>query len=429
MRFARTAAPLALALLVACQTTGVAEHSPSPVSTTPVAVASPPPAIKAPLAVYDGPTLDGTGHAVYLVGIGDYGSPNCTDCSFTAKETAKVLFTTRGEARTKLPGMTATDLPYVSTSKTHVYFLDGDSTVRAIAPDGTVTKVASIPGTTTVHAAFAVTPDDARIAVALIDYSSQPITETVYVANLDGTGRTDLFSTTTAYYWPVGWHQGKVILAIGPAVRGGSVPPNQYSASGYALVDPQAGAQPARVGPGDCVPTGLLTPAGTACVSNPGTPCLRDAAGTGGGTTFYNTCLKRVDWDGKETAFVLPRSADTTILATKHAALSIDGRQIVTDDMFLADEPGPSGFGAAGRWLAPFQVYPAQPGMGWIDANHVSLMFTLNLDGTSFQRIYAIGEGQYGFSNVVFEGYSEGANFVPRSPVVGPLMGSLPGGL
>jgi hypothetical protein len=32
-------------------------------------------------------------------------------------------------------------------------------------------------------------------------------------------------------------------------------------------------------------------------------------------------------------------------------------------------------------------------------------MFTSNQDGTSFQRIYSIGEGQYGFSNVVFSGY------------------------
>jgi hypothetical protein len=179
----------------------------------------------------------------------------------------------------------------------------------------------------------------------------------------------------------------------------------------------------------DCVPTGSLTPAGTACISNPGTPCLRDAAGIAGATTFYNTCLKRLDWDGKETTFVLPKSADTTILATKHAALSIDGRRIVTDDMFLVDEPGPSGYGTAGKWLAPFQVYPDQPGIGWIDATHVSLMFKSNLDGTSFQRIYAIGEGQYGFSNVVFDGYSEGATFVPRSPVVGPLIGTLPGGI
>jgi hypothetical protein len=287
----------------------------------------------------------------------------------------------------------------------------------------------SLPGTSEVHVAFAVSPDEARIAIALIDYSAQPIKETLYVEALGGGARVDIAIAAGKYYWPVGWHGGQVILATGAALSDGSIPPNQYGATGYAVVDATAGAQPNQLGPGDCVPTGSLTPAGTACISKPGTACLRDLAGTSGATSYYKTCLRRLDWSGQETTFLLPSYAGTTILATKHAALSIDGRRIVTDDMFLADEPGPSGYGTAGQWLAPFQIYPDRPGMGWIDASHVSLMFTSNQDGTSFQRIYSIGEGQYGFSNVQFAGYSGGFGFVPRSPVVGALMGTLPGGL
>lgn len=422
-------------VLAACDTSGVAQHSPSPATASPAA--TPPPANTQTLAVYDGPTLSGDGHVVYMVGIGDYGSPNCTDCSFTAKETAKVLFTAKGAARTKPSGHPTTsghptqvaDLPYVSTSTTHVYFLDGDAKLLVMGSDGMVKTARSLPGTPDVHAAFAVSPDDARIAIALIDYSAQPIQETLYVERLAGGGRVDITIAAGKYYWPVGWHAGQVVLAMGSPLSDGSVPSNQYSATGYAVVDAKAGAAPTQVGPGDCVPTGSLTPAGTACISKPGTPCLRDLAGTSGATSYYKTCLRRLDWSGQETIFLLPRSDGTTILATKHAALSIDGRRIVTDDMFLADEPGPSGYGTAGQWLAPFQIYPDQPGMGWIDANHVSLMFTFNTDGTSFQRIYSIGEGQYGFSNVVFIGYSEGFGFVPRSPIVGALMGTLPGGL
>jgi hypothetical protein len=429
---ARVGALLAFAFLVACETGGVAQHSPTPAKVFPAAAVSPSAAPSAPLAVYDGPTLDGRGHVVYMVGIGDYGSPNCNDCSFVAKETAKVLFTARGAARTNPSGLTtgkAEDLPYVNTSATNVYFLDGDAKLLAVGRDGVVKTARYLPGTPEVHAAFAVSPDDARIAIALIDYSAHPIRETLFVEGLAGGGRVDITIAAGKYYWPVGWHAGQVVLAMGSPLSDGSIPANQYSATGYAVVDATAGAQPLQVGPGDCVPTGSLTPAGTACISKPGTPCLRDLAGTSGATSYYKTCLRRLDWSGQETTFLLPSSAGTTILATKHAALSIDGRRIVTDDMFLADEPGPSGYGTAGQWLAPFQIYPDQPGMGWIDANHVSLMFTFNYDGTSFQRIYSIGEGQYGFSNVVFTGYSEGFGFVPRSPVVGPLMGTLPGGL
>ncbi len=419
--------------MAACDTGGTAQHSPSPLAAHPTAApTASPTATRQPLAVYDGPTLSSDGHVVYMVGIGDYGSPNCNDCSFVAKETAKVLFTAKGAARTNPSGLTtgkAEDLPYVNTSATHVYFLDGDAKLLAVGGDGVVKTARYLPGTPDVHAAFAVSPDDGRIAIALIDYSAQPIRETLYVERLAGGGRVDIAIGAGKYYWPVGWHAGQVVLAIGSPLSDGSVPSNQYGATGYAVVDSTAGAEPTQVGPGDCVPTGSLTPAGTACISKPGTPCLRDLAGTSGATSYYKTCLRRLDWSGQETTFLLPRSDGTTILATKHAALSIDGRRIVTDDMFLADEPGPSGYGTAGQWLAPFQIYPDQPGMGWIDANHVSLMFTFNYDGTSFQRIYSIGEGQYGFSNVVFTGYSEGFGFVPRSPVVGPLIGTLPGGL
>lgn len=421
--------------LVACDTGGVAQHSPSPAAAHPTASpnASPTPTKAQPLAVYDGPTLNGNGHVVYMVGIGDHGSSNCLgECSFTARETAEVLFTTQAAGRTKPSGHTTekvSDLPYVSTSTTHVYFLDGDAKLLAVGPDGVVKTARYLPGSPDVHAAFAVSPDDARIAIALIDYSAQPIRETLYVEGLVGGVRVDITVAAGKYYWPVGWHAGQVILAIGPAVSDGSVPPNQYGATGYALVDATAGGQPIQVGQGDCVPTGSLSPAGTACISKPGSPCLGDLTGTSGATSYYKTCLRRLDWSGQETTFLLPRYSGTTILATKHAALSIDGRRIITDDMFLADEPGPNGYGTAGEWLAPFQIYPDQPGMGWIDANHVSMMFTFNRDGTSFQRIYSIGEGQYGFSNVVFTGYAQGSQYVPRSPVVGPLMGTLPGGL
>lgn len=426
------------AAIVGCSATVSLQPSPSPAGVTPGVVASPRPspspsaAPVAPLAVYDGPTIDGSAHVIYVVGIGDYGPNYCQpDCSFTATETAKALFATQGATRTRPSGFAGkpTDLPYVSTSETHVYFLDGDAKLMAAGPDGAVSTVRSLPGTPDVHAAFAVSPDDARIAIALIDYSAQPIRETLYVERLAGGGRMDMTTAAGKYYWPVGWHGGEVVLATGPAVNEGSVPSNQYGATGYATVDPTAGAQPVPVGPGDCVPTGSVTPAGTACISRPGTPCLGEVAGTSGTTTYYKTCLRRLDWSGNETTFVLPKYDATTSLAVKHAALSVDGRQIITDDMFLADEPGPSGYGTAGVWLARFQAHPDQPGIGWIDAKHVTMTFTDNPSNSSFQRIYAIGEGQYGFSNVVFNGFAEGSRFVPRSPVIGALIGTVPGRL
>jgi hypothetical protein len=432
---ARLVAVTAIAsALVACDTGGVAQHSPSPQAPHPTAspASTPTPTNTFPLAVYDGPTLKGNGHVINVVGMGNYGLPSCEDlCVLWAAETAKLLFTVEGAARTQPPiGVKATDLPYVSTSTTHVYFLDGDSTIRAIAIDGTVTKASSVPGTAAIHAAFAVSPQDDRIAVALIDYSAQPIKETTYVANLDGGARVGLFTSTTGYYWPVGWHDGKVVLANGPAVSDGSVPPNQYSATGFALVDATAGAQPALIGPGDCVPTGSATPAGIACVSKPGTSCRGDVIGTNGSFTYFSSCLRRLGWDGKETNFGLT-SKWRTDLAVDHAALSTDGHVIVGEQLFWVLEPDAGGYPGYQAGYADFTIFnqlPEQPGMGWIDPLHFSMTFVNSLDGSTYQRIYALTADYAQVRNVYFAG-SRWDPHIPRSPVVGQFLGTVPGGL
>jgi hypothetical protein len=435
MRFGRAAALAAFALVVACDTGGVARHSPSPVTTTPVAAASPSPDTTTPLAVYDGPTLDGSGHTVYVVGIGKYGRPQCEPkCRVLwANETAKLLFTATGGARNPPPGFAtrkATDLPYVSTSKTRIYFLDGDATVRAIARDGTVTQVASIPGSAAVHAAFAVSPRDDQIAVGLIDYSQQPITETAYVANLDGSGRVDLFTSTGSYYWPVGWHAGQVVLALGPAISDGSIPHNQYSATGYALVATTAGARPAPLGLGDCLPTGSVTPAGSACLHKPGTKCLGTLIGTNGSVSYYSSCFRRLGWDGKETNFGLTGSWETQF-AINHAALSTDGRVIMGEQLFWVVEPGPAGYPglqAGYGGLTIFNQLPEQPGMGWIDPLHFSMMFVNTYEGTTYQRIYSLSDDYTRVYNVYFQG-AQVNDSVAYSDVFGQLIGTVPGGL
>src|SRR5438046_10441889 len=58
------------------------------------------------------------------------------------------------------------ELPYVSVSKSRVYYLDGDGAVRYLKVDGTRGLVASILGSGKVQAAFAVSRGDSRIRVA-----------------------------------------------------------------------------------------------------------------------------------------------------------------------------------------------------------------------------------------------------------------------
>src|SRR2546421_923371 len=58
----------------------------------------------------------------------------------------------------------------IATSATRVYYLDGDADVRFLKPDGTsgtATRIRLGPHQT---AAIAVTPDDRRIAVSILDF-------------------------------------------------------------------------------------------------------------------------------------------------------------------------------------------------------------------------------------------------------------------
>jgi hypothetical protein len=163
-------------------------------------------------------------------------------------------------------GATAPELPYESASDTLVYFLDGDSRLRSLTPAGAVADVGTLPGSAHAHAAFAVNQDGSRIAVSVMDYGSNPARLTLYVSDLHGANRTDLLTSTGIYVWPVGWHGGAVVVAVGPAfVQQGAE--NPYTAfAGYHLVDATKGTRLAEMCTNGA-PIGPLTPAGTLCSS------------------------------------------------------------------------------------------------------------------------------------------------------------------
>src|ERR1700738_106123 len=105
----------------------------------------------------------------------------------------------------------------VSTSKTTLYYLDGDSTIRFLRPKPLAKGIATQVnlGTNQV-AAFAVSPDDLRIAVSVLDYTRWPVSTRLYVEDLNGgANHVELFSSSTVLEWPAGWHNGALVMAIG----------------------------------------------------------------------------------------------------------------------------------------------------------------------------------------------------------------------
>lgn len=161
----------------------------------------------------------------------------------------------------------ATDLPYVSATQSRVYYLDGDSTLRWLSPSSKGVAM-SLPGSRTASAAFAVSPDDARIAVSVIDFAPRTPVVHLSVGPLAGP-LTEIFTSASEYLWPVGWHAGKLVAAQGPTVSlGGWEGFNPYSARFYYVIDATNGDRLAAIGGSGmdtCPPTGLLTAAGTAC--------------------------------------------------------------------------------------------------------------------------------------------------------------------
>jgi hypothetical protein len=261
-----------------------------------------------------------------------------------------------------------------------------------------------------------VSPDNTQIAVGVIDFSSS--SGSIYVENLSGGGHANVLTSSVPYYWPVGWHAGKIVLASGPAY--GVNPLNPYGAYGYALVDPTAGAKPAALGKGDCIPSGTLTAAGTACIVRPGTQCLEDLVANAVSPYYYNSCLRRVDWSGAETTFLLPNSDYTSTFTVNYAALSTDGQQIVIDNLgsvFAPVSPVHGGNNFLGTTTSTLKP-PSRPCMGWINAEVMSWTY-VNPDGSSDVRLLG----------AAFVGATDIAPGVPSSPVNGNLLGTVPEGL
>jgi hypothetical protein len=251
-------------------------------------------------------------------------------------------------------------IPETSISVTHVYFLDGDTVIRSLAPDGTVAVVKTIHAPPNSQVAFSVSPDDRRMAISIItlatDQSSQPVDVHMSVEDVvGGSNRVDLYSSTILAEWPIGWHAGNLVVAVGSQDIGSY--DNPYGATGYYVVDPASGRRLASL---DCA-YGLLVGAGSACA-------------TGWCAIFEGPCdpgtLGAQAWDGTKTAFSLPGGPPAHILRNGlEIHLSPDGTrlavEVVTDQQTGAGQTVLFQNGVAS--IIATDVYP----QGWLDNTHL----------------------------------------------------------
>ncbi|HYL07790.1 MAG TPA: hypothetical protein VEU76_04530 [Candidatus Udaeobacter sp.] len=164
----------------------------------------------------------------------------------------------------------AVTLPYVSTTLTSLYYLDGDSTVRILHLDGSAGPAARLDVPSGTEAAFAVSPDDRQIAVSVLDFTRSPVHLTLYTDALGGGSKKVIFESDSDYVWPVAWHAGMLVLAhpYGPLeediAKAAPGRDNPYSGVSYHVVNPANANRVVLMGA--CTVSGPLSPAGSGCI-------------------------------------------------------------------------------------------------------------------------------------------------------------------
>jgi hypothetical protein len=243
----------------------------------------------------------------------------------------------------------------LSTSATTVYYLDGDSDVRYLRPDGSSGLATHIALTAKHVTAFAVSPDDRRIAVSVLDFTRYPVGTRLYVEDLNGGGNhVELFSSPTAMEYPVGWHAGHVVMALGLNLQ----PQNYFDGFaqpyGYHVVDAQSGQQLLSL----CAGVEAYRPESPA-----GAECLRDP-------NAYVT-----SWDGATRAVPMAPKPDATSGVCSLVGPMSPAGVIATS--VVSSSQGGCGGGPGIFLITALGAVGAQPvhsnavPVGWIDATHL----------------------------------------------------------
>jgi hypothetical protein len=150
--------------------------------------------------------------------------------------------------------------------------LDGDSDVGYLTLDGSTGTAVHLPANARIRYAVAISPDDSRIAVAAFEYlgtgpyGKPDVKLNIFVQDLGGDHRVDLFSSTSVAEWPIGWHDGHLVIAVGPSGLVQYTTDNPYYADEYHVADATTGVRLATIG-SDCV-YGPVVRGGAPCIFN-----------------------------------------------------------------------------------------------------------------------------------------------------------------
>jgi hypothetical protein len=207
------------------------------------------------------PPIGGTTHTISIVG-----TDGRVAASATAANRAGLQCNLGQGAGAVLPSQT------LSATGDRVYYLDGNTSVRWLGPDGSKGQADSVPGGGSVGSTFAVSPDDRRMAVVSADYSQNPIPFRIYVEDVGGGNRTQIFSASSngLIPWALGWHGGSgLVLGYAPACSQGGGPFSAFPTELH-VVDAATAARSATLGGASCPVESLPGPYGALCLQPSG---------------------------------------------------------------------------------------------------------------------------------------------------------------
>ena len=170
-------------------------------------------------------------------------------------------------------GVSALLQPPVSAAKKWVFYRTGNTTIRYLKPDGENMSVTTVPGDASKISFFSVNPSGDRIAVLVEDFSpATTINLTLYVEDIGHSNHKVIYTNSTpksksgTTLWPMGWHQGQLVLAVFPVCKFGSagVAPIEWH-----VANANTAIRLAKIG-NPCVPSYWPSLAGVVCLT-PGT--------------------------------------------------------------------------------------------------------------------------------------------------------------
>jgi hypothetical protein len=248
----------------------------------------------------------------------------------------------------------AMEAPPVSASSSQVYFRDGDTQISRMSLTSGATNVTTVPGGPTTVSFFSVSPDDQRIAVVVEDLSAATtISLRLYVEDLVGHGHhADIFTTTQpkgktgTTLWPMGWHNGALVLAVVVAC---TFEPAGLTPSSWHISNASTAVRIATINASNCTLSLWPSPAGVGCT-----------AYSSGATTLY-------DWSGKVISVTGPGSTGSGYTMT---GLSPAGNSIFFATGAGIGAPAPA-TGIVQLGPGPYATVPGHMACEWIDEDHL----------------------------------------------------------